>query len=71
MLLKTTAIIIISSSISLSTQVEIIYLDGDYSELAQEYMEQKNTNNKSQDINNILYKTIAEELLEMESKHTK
>lgn len=71
MILKTTAIIIISSTISLSQEQEIIYLDGDYSKVAQEYMEQKNTNNKQQDINDILYKTIAEELLELESKVTK
>lgn len=71
MILKTTAIILISSTISLSQEKEIIYLDGDYSEVAQEYMEQKNINNKPQDINDILYKTIAEELLELESKVTK
>jgi|688.fasta_scaffold666966_1 hypothetical protein len=70
MFLKTTSIIIISSTISLSPEAEIIYLDNDYSEVAKEYMEQKNTDNKIQDINDILYKTIAEELLEMESKLT-
>lgn len=68
MILKTTAIIIISSTISLSPEQEIIYLDGDYSIVAKEYMEQKNINNKSQDINDILYKTIADELLQMETK---
>lgn len=70
MFLKTAAIIITSSTISLSPEVEIIYLDGDYSEVAQEYTEQKNQDNKSQDINDILYNTIAKELLEMESKLT-
>ena len=71
MILKTTAIIIISSTISLSPEEKIIYLDSDYSEVAKEYMEQKNIDNKSQDISDILYKTIAEELLELESKVTK
>lgn len=71
MILKTTAIVLISSTIPLSQEKEIVYLDGDYSKIAQEYMEQKNTNNKSQDINDILYKTIAEELLELESKDAK
>jgi hypothetical protein len=70
MFLKTAAIIITSSTISLSPEVEIIYLDGDYTQVAQEYNEQKNKDNKSQDINDILYKTIADELLEMESKLT-
>ena len=70
MFLKTTSIIIISSTISLSPEVEIIYLDNDYSQVAQEYNEQKNKDSKPQDINDILYKTIAEELLEMESKLT-
>jgi hypothetical protein len=70
MFLKTTAIIIISSTISLSPEVEIIYLDSDYSQVAQEYDEQKNKDSKPQDINDILYNTIADELLEMESKLT-
>jgi hypothetical protein len=70
MFLKTTSIIIISSTISLSPEVEIIYLDSDYSQVAQEYDEQKNKDSKPQDINDILYNTIAEELLEMESKLT-
>ena len=70
MFLKTTSIIIISSTISLSPEVEIIYLDNDYSEVVQEYNEQKNADNKIQDINDILYNTIADELLEMESKLT-
>ena len=70
MFLKTTSIIIISSTISLSPEVEIIYLDSDYSQVAQEYDEQKNKNSKPQDINDILYNTIADELLEMESKLT-
>lgn len=68
MFLKTTTIIIISSTISLSPEAEIIYLDNDYSEVVQEYNEQKNADNKIQDINDILYNTIADELLEMESK---
>jgi len=70
MFLKTTTIIIISSTISLSPEAEIIYLDNDYSEVVQEYNEQKNSDNKIQDINDILYNTIADELLEMESKLT-
>jgi hypothetical protein len=70
MFLKTTSIIIISSTISLSPEVEIIYLDSDYSQVAQEYDEQKNKDSKPQDINDILYNTIADELLEMESKLT-
>jgi hypothetical protein len=70
MFLKTTTIIIISSTISLSPEAEIIYLDNDYSEVVQEYNEQKNADNKIQDINDILYNTIADELLEMESKLT-
>lgn len=70
MFLKTTTIIIISSTISLSPEAEIIYLDNDYSKVVQEYNEQKNADNKIQDINDILYNTIADELLEMESKLT-
>lgn len=65
MLIHTAAIIISSTTITLSpiNEPEIFYLDDDYSLVAKEYMKQRD-NDTIDDINDILYKTIGKELSE-------
>ena len=66
MFISTATIIITSTTLSLSPMIksdpEIFYFDDDYTIVAQEYMRQQESN-KPTDINDILYKTIADELM--------
>jgi hypothetical protein len=61
------AIIIISMPSIQDYNQEYIYLEGDYTECAIEYME-KNKPEKPFDINTILYNQIGKELEEEESR---
>ena len=66
MIIETSIVIITSTALSLSSMTksdhEIFYFDDDYTVVAQEYMRQQESN-KQTDINDILYKTIADELI--------
>lgn len=65
MFIKTTAIILSSTALSIHPEQQEFYLDGDYTEVARIYYQDYNT--KTFDPNEILYQEIIKEIID--SKH--